>query len=654
MSGTVAGLLAAASRAEIILCELEPLFVPVFDHGPLGFPNTAAATVPRFVMTEYVTGGLYASVVGVTGNGISYSAQTSVANVDANAGSWYWDESTSNLYVRPLSGAIVDITVLAKRRLYFATAPVVLQQTPGDPTTAVYYQPWITGDVPTVRRMVEDLLSGATAVFSGTVTFTNAHRAWYGLVSQEGPWCWKNARAKFYLGGSYDGFTLTRSEYGANAMMLVEDVAPSETLCQFALQPQKRITDLELPVTPLFDTDYPHLGDGVRGTKKWIGYGRATIAPDLTDTSTSFGVYTVADAAYQTLFAVNAVWAVQKNTGTRTLLTLTTHYTVNLTACTITIISAAYPYADYTIAADVSGKPDGLGSYLRTYAAIVQDILQTHLGVVSADLDSAAFTLVASDAAQELALWIKGPRTIASLLSTAEPEFPSLGRSVMGTLQETPAGKWTVRAWNPFVDSITTSLRREDFKTFNAKPRIKIAYSTVRVYYGYDHSKEEWSSVEVTDPTIQYKTGSRDRLEMYTYLVSASNARALAQRYLVVAGGVTVEADFEERGALLAQMNAGDKVYVTYTPAPTATGSYVSQPFEVLDLVVKYAPKVTVTGRLGNLRGLGGRVGRWMGSSAPSWASATPTERNLSGFWSSTGGYVDPADLSTLNQSLWW
>lgn len=655
MAGTLAGLLAAAAREEIILCELDPSYTLTgFAAVGGGAPNSYSIALPRLVQTAAVVGGLYAPCIRVVANGVTLTERASLALVDANAGSWYWDEAAGTLYVRSTSGDPGDFTMLATRRLYLASSPLVIERTTGSPTTAVYYQPWLTGELPRVRREVEDLLSGSTSFPSGSVAFTNGHRAWFTLVAPDGAWNWKNTLARFYLGGRYDGMTLARADFGAVATMIVEDVAPTETICAFALQPLRRLTEIEVPVTPYFESDYASLGDGVRGTKKWIGYGRATMVPDLTDTATSQGVYTVADAAYQTLFAIHNVWAVRKDTGVWTLLTETTHYTKNLTTCTITVTSATYPHADYTLAVDVTGKPDGLGSYLQTYGEIVRDMLSTFLGIATADIDTAAFADTDLEADAELAVWVKAPRSLASLFATMEPEFPSLGRSVMGTVQQTAEGLWTARIWDPRLDSVTTTLRREDLARFEPKPKLKTVFSTVRVHYGYDHARQQWSVVEVTDPTVQYKTGSRDRLDIFTFLVSERNAETIAQRYMLLAAAVTVEAEFSERGALLAQFNAGDKVYVTYTPAPAVGGGYDAKPFEVLSLEVAYAPKVTVTGILGDLRGLGGRVGRWMASGAPDWSTATAAERQASGFWTDSAGLADSGDPTSGNRSIWW
>lgn len=652
---SLAAFLAATAREEIILCELEPGYaLSGFTAVGGATPNTYSIAQPRFVQTAQVKGGMYTKTIRVAQDGVPLTQRASIALVDANAGSWYWDDTAGVLYVRSSSGVPDSFTMIATRRLYLATAPVVLNQTAGDPSTGLYYLPWLMSDLPQVRQQVEDILSGITKIPSGSMSALNGHAAWYTLVAADGSWNWKYSLARFYFGGRYGDVDMDREDYAPIATMMIEDVAPTETTCTFSLQPLRRLSDLELPITPIFESAYPNLGDGVRGTKKWIGYGRATIRPDLTDTVTDQGIYTIADAAYQTLFAVNHVWAIEKATGIWTQLTETSEYTKNLTDCTVTIVSPSYPIEDYEIAVDASGKPDGSGSYLKKYGEILDDILKTFIGVAPADIDMTAFADVALDADAEMAVWVKQTRSLASIFASAEPEQPSMGRSVMGTVQQTATGKWTARIWDPSLDSITTTLRKEDLARFNPKPQLKTVYSAVRVYYGYDHAREEWSLVEVTDPRVQYTTGSRDRLDVFTFLVEENNARTIAQRYMVLAGAVTVEAEFEERGALLAQMNAGDKVYVTYSPAPTVTGAYESKPFEILNLTVRYAPKVTVTGVLGDLRGLGGRIGRWMDTSAPDWASASTPARQESGFWSDSNGLVDPGDPASAERSIWW
>lgn len=656
MAATFAGWLEATDRSEVILWEGDPsLTLMGFTVVGGAHPTTYEVALPRSVERDLIAGGIYCRCVGVQEDATALTAQASLNDVEANAGSYWWDEANETLYVHTTTGDDPSTFTLlqAAMRFYMSNAPIVLELDHGDPSTAVYYMPWMTSDVPRILRQADDLLSGAMVIPSGDVSFTNGHQAWFALVAPDGLWNWKNKPVRFFMGGRYAGGTLTRDQYAAMATMLVSDAAPDEQRCTFQLLPTTRAADLDLPVTPFFPDAYPNLGDGVQGTRKWIGYGRTTMRPDLTDTSTH-GVYTVADAAYQTLFAVHSVWAIDKTTGVWTPLTLTTDYTVDLTACTVTIVNASYAFEDYEIAVDVTGKPDGLGGAINTYAAIVEDVLLALLRVPAANLDAAAFTVAKAEADAELSFWIKSPRTFMSLLSTSETGFASLGRSVMGTVQQTIEGLWTIRIWNPDVDAITTSLTRRHFASFRPKPKLKTTYSRVVVYYNYDHARAQWTPYEVTDAATRYRTDSVDELPIYTFLREESNARSIAQRYQLLAGAVTIEAAFQERGSLLAQHEGGGKAFVTYAPAPTPTRAFNEQAFEVLLVEVTMAPKLNVAGVLGNLRGLGGRIGRWMGSSAPDWATATPAARRASGFWNSSNGLADPSDPSSAGVSLWW
>lgn len=646
--------LSATVRTEFVLCEVEPSkTVMGFTAVGGGYPNTYQLAFARRHQTDVIEGGIYAKVIGVQQNDVALDEESSIAAVDANAGSFWWDEVNELLYVHTTTGSDPDSFTLiqANLRLYFSNGPIVLRQDDSDPASAVYYLPWLTNDLPRIVRTREDLLFGTMAVPQGNVSFINAHGAWWTLVAPEGVWNWKYKPMRFFIGGSYNGMALTRAQFAAMAVMQVEDQAPNEELCQFKLIPLVSKAEKKLPVTPFFASDYPNLGDGVEGTKKWIGYGRTTMKPDLTDAS-GLGVYTVADAAYQTLYAVHDVWAIEKQTGVWTLLTLTSDYTVNLTACTVTIVDPTFTHTDYEIAIDVTGKPDGAGSYYKTFGAIVRNILETFVGASSADIDTAAFDTAAADATNELSFWVKSPRALTSLLATREEGFPSLGRSSMGTVQETVDGKWTGSIWNPDVDGVTTRLRRSDFAEFLPKPKLQSVFPTVRVFYNYDHARESWSVVEKYDARTYYRTKSVDRADLYTFLRDGTDALRLAERYQLIAGGVTIEAAFQERSALLATTEAGGKALVTYTPYPSPAGAIEDQAMELLQAEIVMSPKLTVGGVLGNLRGLGGRVGKIMPNTAPDWATASAAERQSSGFITNNSGLADPGDPASANQSI--
>jgi hypothetical protein len=644
-------------RDVVVLVEVTPS-VTLSNFTAVGgaTPNTYKVALPRFIQEAGFAGGIYRKAVGVRENATNLTERADLASVDANPGSWWWDAANGWLYVRSTTGSDPDLFTAYQAfvTFYFATRGLVLNQSDAVASTGVYYHPWVTGDLPRLSMHMEDMLFGAKITETGNVTFTNGHGFWNTLVATNGVYNWKNKRMRFFLGGSYQGRVLPRSQYAAMITMLVEDVAADEQHCTFTLKPLAKQLDLDLPPTPYFESSYPNLGDGVRGTRKWIGYGRTTMRPDLTDT-TSHGIWTIADAAFQTLYAVHQVQAIAKTTGVRSTLSLGTHYSVDLTACTLTIVSATYRWQDYDLEVDVTGKPvAGGGDYMKTFGAIVKDLLTTHVGVAAADLDTAAFNQADVDAPEELSFWIKSPRSLASLMSSAEAGFPSLERSVMGTLIQTLAGLWTCWIWDPGydVDSVV-KLRKEDFKSFRPQPKLETVFSTTRVHFNYNHARGEWPIERASSAKVEYLSETKEPLDVYTFLRGAVDAQTLAQRYQFISGSVSLEVEFEERGSKLAQELAGNKVLVTYDPAPDAEGSFTNKPFELLRIDRGMAPTLFVAGRFGDLRGVKD-VGRWTADDAPTWAASDFSQREAQGYWTDDDGFADPADASSKNASIWW
>lgn len=657
MAGTFTAWASWPDREEIVLAELTPrLVLTGWTAVGGGAPNCYQVACPTHVGHASVPGGVYRPVVGLQQNATPLTELASLAACNSNAGSWFWDAATGTLYAHTTSGADPDAftVVAASVRFYLATTGIVLNQVDGDASTGVYHQPWLRGDAPVVVQEVEDVIFGVKRSTGGELSATNGHGFWHTVVARDGDYEWKHARVRVFLGGRYRGLTLDRSEYAPVATMLVDDIGCTEEACTWVLKPVARLTDQELPVTPYFDGP---LGDGVRGTRKWLGYGRAWIAPDLTDV-TGLGVYTVADAAFQTLTRVHRVYAVMKSGGAVQHLGEGQHYTVDLTACTITIIDAAYAWDLATLQVDVTGKPGGVRGYLSTFAEIVEDILTVHLGIAAAEIDSASFAAAQAAAPQELAVWLKAPRQVASILATREANQPSLGASVGGTVLQSRAGLWQLRIWTPQIDATGLPvLRREDLATFAPQPKLEAVYSAVRVHYGYHHALGEWGVDDDTDARTQHLTGSRDRVDIWTFLRSAGDAEVLAARALYILTHTPLQVAFTERGTLLAEVEAGDRALVSYAPAPVAAGAFIDRACQIARLEQRFAPQFSISGVLEDLDGFDGlarSTGRWMGSSAPNWAAATAAERLLSGFWCTTNGRADAGDAASANVSRWW
>lgn len=770
----LADFIAWPDREEIVLAEVTPSLTLAGFILSVPFVNTYKLQVPRQYLSSLIVGGVYRRVVGVRQDATDLTQRSSITDVENNAGSWYWDEATGDLYVRVLGtpGDPDDVAAAMQAFVtyYMATKAKVLERAAGDPSTGVYYWPWLMGEMPRISSEVEDPFHGLKMTEGGIVRLVNTHKFFSHAFTAHN---WKNKRLRLFWGGSYRGLELTRSQYLQLRTLRIEDMAPGELECEIQLGPFERVLETTAPPTSYgflhggVTEAAPNLGDGVKGTLKPLLYGRAVVKPDLIDNS-GFGVYLVADAQLQTLFALNIVYATPKQKrGVRVQLTEGVDYSKNLTTCRVTVLEkagvpgaptvavqgatgstaytykiaagvflsgleevglnlassgttvtngnsvlsttnfnrvswtpvagagvyaiyrddrlvgfsafgasfddtnpatlsgnlpevnrAGYHWRDFEIEADATGKPDGAGSYYKTFTDIGRELLKTVGGVQAADIDETYFGSAAIQAPEELAVSLKEPRSLASIFATTELGRPSLERSVMGRVFQGPDGRWRANIWQPDVPDTVPALRKEDFIEFRPEPKLETVYPWVRVHHTADYARNEWliefGSSTVDKSRYLSETPEDETLNVYTYLRDAAKAAILAQRYQFMASVIPLEVEVVERGSRLAQWLAGDKLRVTYDPAPVPGGSAINKPFEILRLDISFDPVLRISGRLGDLRGIAAFVGYWMASTAPDWSTATAQEREASGFWSDSAGLINPADPATKDLRRWW
>lgn len=518
-----------------------------------------------------------------------------LAQTDADYGDIYISVVGGDIYKREKE-ALSDYTTQIFVTYFFANEAVTINRLAGNPSTGIHYEPWLIGDLPTLTRESSELLSGITVIPNGDLTFTNGHGKWHFLIPTHN---WKNKKIKILMAEFDDsGPVPDRPSFVEVMTMLIESPTADESKATLALFGQDRRLEKMIPSGRFEAGTYPNLGDSVGGTTKWLGWGRSTIQPDLTDTS-SYGVYTVADAAYQTLFAVNSVVAINRSTEVRTTLALTTHYTVNLTTCTITIVSATYTHADYIIECDVTGKPDGGGSYIKTFGGIVKDILKTHLGYLDSDLDTTSFTNADTLAPQELSVWLKDPRTIASIFASTEPNEPSLERSVLGTIRTSVAGKWNLRVYEATPSDVSSIvLAKSDFVNFVPQPKIEGAASVAVVLYNQKQADDTWSIKSATSLDARYLYETFEEAEFYTFLRNGSDAQALADTVLPLVTVSPFSAETEIKKTTMAALLAGDFITISYDPVPMPGQAFVNKVIGVQRIDIALSPSIRIFARL--------------------------------------------------------
>lgn len=599
-----------------------------------GLTNTYAISFALFVQTSLVQGGLCRRLDGVTQNATALSVRASAALVDANPGSYFLD-TTGVLYVHTTTSVNPDIFAAM-----LAVFTVFLGTTVKDFVGGPLYEPRLTGVVPDVQAEAEDPLFGVKVYPSGDVELANGDGLFDSLVRA---WVWKNGLVTVRFGGG----SLALTDYETIAVMVIEDMAPNDRTVRLKLRAVAGLLDRYLPFNTFGLDTYPNLGDGLEGTYLPILYGAVTDIPGLlVDDTAGAQVYLIADPAVQTLFAVAAVRAMAKSGGAVTTLTPTTHYTVSLTGCAVTVTSLTYVAADYDIRIDATGTPDGAGSYLKTFGSIVEDLL-LNLGATAAQIDAAAVAQADLDDPAELAYWMRDGKTAATHVRLLE-------QSVLGSLTVSRDGLWTPLIWSPgYAAASLIRLTDEDFVTWDPDDKIDNIFYRTRVRYAYNPATGSWPTRSATDDAVRYAYQTTDTVTLDTCLVDGSQATVMAQRYRLIAGTPTVEIDADERGLSLMTAQVFDKVFVTRGRAPTPAGAFNLTAMEILGIRKTWSP-VGVHVRLGDLRGFGAKIGHWADSGDPDWASTPIVDRGKTGYWSDANGWIDPADAATKDRSLWW
>jgi len=609
-----------------------------------GQSNTYEVSWAHLAATSIIKGGLYRLLISVEEDGAALTERASIALVEANAGSWYHDASTQKIYVHTTGTADPDTVDMMAGifRLHFSTT--------GETFSNIHYEKRVLLDsAANITEKTADLVIGRQRTAQGKVSLDNSDKLFDKLSRT---WNWKNKAARYRFG--IDDIAL--SEYQTTGQLVVDDIAPLEDSFTLNLVAEIDAWRQRFPITPHFGSG---LGEGVIGTRVPILIGsKADIIPDLVDdeyTTPNEWVYRIADNSYQTLDAVSAVYAIDSDRN-RTTLTLTTHYTVSLANCTITVNDAFDSGAEieekYEIRCDAIGQPAAGGDtstdYLKYPGEVAHWILNTFLDYADADLDLTSFSDADADTPFALAFWIKQETTVREVLRGIE-------RSTLGAIRSKQDGTVEFYLWDPWSGSATaTALTDEDFSRFEPDVKMETVYYETNIRYDENPASPGSFEVETaTSNATKYLNNSTHELNIETYLTNSSNAQLLAQRINFLYRGINIEIDFMERGVQLMDHELYQRVRVTKTRAPSSTGAFSSRLMELLEIEKDFVTP-RVSGRLGDLRGLVDVIGKWTAADAPVYTSATDGEKADSGFWCDASGLADATDPASKGVSLWW
>ena len=595
------------------------------------------------VQTTVALGGFYRRLDGVNIDGAALTLQSSIANVQANPGSYFYDTATKLLYVSTIDSLNPEgySSVRAAFTFFVSTHAKAF-------VGGTLYEPRITGSAngQLEARQSEPLL-GVVEYPSGTLVLANGDGA-FDVLSRT--WLWEGGRCLYRSGGD----ALAFSDYETVATMEIARAAAGDQ--EFVLQ----LLSLGNAVQNSFDThtltDFigPTLLDGAVDALLPIVFGSVRDVPmvfrdyrGIPSSGTQWMAYDpfLSGGIVTAVRAVNTstgqlVEAVAGIAGPGVLSFITSGASVTTFGSGVT---DAYPIAAWTYYCDITG-------FASTFGSVVTAVLQA-AGVDATDIDAAAMAQADLDAPFTLGLVILETGVgITDVLNQLE-------RSVLGSVHQGVDGLWSAQVWDPSADPTTlTSLVEADLSEYEVDDQVQdpMTYK-VTVTYAYNARTETASRTSSSSTETQYDYPSSRTMTVDTLLQSSDDAALMADRFREIGARPTTRLTVTLPPSLWL-LRVWDKVLVTKARGPDPSGAFSTTVYEIEGYNKQTVP-MAVTASLGNQRGLDSRVKRAMPDALASltYANATTAQRIAYG-WALDDATqrADVSDPASFRQCVAW
>ena len=319
------------------------------------------------------------------------------------------------------------------------------------------------------------------------------------------------------------------------------------------------------------------------------------------------------------------------------------------------VMDDAYDQTVDTVTANIQGAThNGTsgGTLLESLPDIVEDILKTHLGVASGNIDSTAFSTWETNLGT-----VKARRHIATEASSNALITDALVEGFADLI--ILDGKYVPRyriAGLTGLDSyrdFDMTARRDGVKQFQvAKDPERITLNQIVASYRYDPANLKFASrFDLDDDAAIALVGTTRRRRMqYNWLYVDADAETRAERELY-AFAAELEMVTVGIGPRSLTKVPTDQFRLTYSKFTDASGFGV--PMMIRDIAIDFN-QMRSTIRAWNVLTLS--PGRWTVSTAPTWLSSNLTQREEHGFWTDNDGYADPSGTpdETSKRSKWF
>lgn len=302
----------------------------------------------------------------VTEEGTEYTGKSSIDEVEAGAGSFYWDCVGIMLYVHTTDGSHPDnFTIIITHPLYLANVG-------RPPYNSRFYEPRVSG-MPSFSRQMQQVFFGQSQISYGSLAIRNDDGGYDYLQD----WIFAGQPFSVRLGGP----EIADSDY-ETVLCGITDKVPGMTRGAIRIPVRDNARKLKKKIPDDFLASGANVPDESVNKAKPLCFGTCYNIPALF-TNTSTNEYQVHNGQIKDILAVY---------DDGTALTYPGDYTKNLASGNFTLASPATG----RITADVEGAYNG-SFFPEKPGETMKKILEDHLGFTSSDYDASALASLDTD-----------------------------------------------------------------------------------------------------------------------------------------------------------------------------------------------------------------------------------------------------------------
>lgn len=565
------------SRFEKLQMEQDPQLIHLVEGNPtLDLVGWNLAAGRTYTYQNILNEPRAINIDSVVENGQALAVQTSIANVEATAGSFYYDYANQIVYVHP-SGSDNPIN-------YFYIGTFWLYFTMGDPRDSSvknsvvfnghFYYPLVASDgIPDITQTIEPYYKGSFTKSWGNLQLLNGvSPAWgdvgfFDQISER--YNWKNRKARTLLGG----VDFSYSDFFAVATGVITKKSTADDRFTLSLSDYRSTLKCSLPKA-VYSTDvFPNLDTNIKaGTPRPSHWGPITgfTCPQIDTTRRVFepqnGRLTSFANFYQNGNALNAG----------------TDYFIDYQRGWITLARGLTYSASDIMTADFTGQPDGMGNAIQIGPLMFLDLLTRFMGVPLSDCNLDSIYDSAQIATTTLFMSLYKTRTTDEIIELYE-------KSCMAYSFQDNLGRLGFQVAQTAASSGAIYIPECRVSNFLKSDPDDNSYSGIDLGYneGFDGNYtilQRFANVNI------WRDGANTQLPINTAIPAATDAAALVNNILLELNKPVITFDVDRA---LYTVQVGDLIYFTRTRYPSASGTAANLLLRIMEAVKAQAGGIT-------------------------------------------------------------